>query len=76
MVKNNLLLEEVVREWAAKALPDEPGVATRAALLARSAYEHGATVTEACEEARAFVGSWARHPSHRREDGALLRLAS
>lgn len=61
---NGKRLGDAVRLWVTEELPDEPTVAERAAFVARSAYERGASISEACEEARSFVSSWVRHPAH------------
>lgn len=61
---NDMALAEVVRAWAADVLPGEPAVADSAAAAAAAAYRQGATVTVACQVARAFLSSWARHPAH------------
>lgn len=81
---NGTVLGDAVRAWVAEELPGEPDAAERAAFVAWSAYEHGATVREACHEARSFVGSWVRHPAHagqrysrpRGQEGTILPLAS
>lgn len=64
MVRDELALEDLVRHWAAEMLPGEVGVAERAANIALVSYASGASVDEACGEARIFVEGWARHPSH------------
>ncbi len=53
-----------VWEWAKQQCPNEPRVAKKAVGVAMSSYAGGASVPEACEEARAFVSSWNSHPSH------------
>ena len=62
---NELVLAEVVRTWVKLELPGEPGAADRAAVVAQASYARGASIDEACRQARAFVGSWVRHPAHR-----------
>jgi len=64
VVTNELVLAEVVRAWVEQELPGHPGAAEGAAGVGRRAYEQGMSVSEACAEATAFVGSWARHPAH------------
>jgi len=72
-----LALADTVRAWVAQELPDEPTAASRAIDLAVRSYTGGASVSEACAEARAFVHCWARHPSHpRATPHAPLRLVS
>jgi hypothetical protein len=76
-VSGEVIIAEAVRQWVGQVLPDEPGVADAAAGVATHAYEGGASVGEACREARRYVGSWCRHPSHRRPGpGLSLGLAS
>jgi hypothetical protein len=58
------VLAGVVREWANQELPGEPGAADRAARLAAASYADSASITQACAEALAFVGSWNRHPAN------------
>lgn len=71
------VLGNVIREWVQRWLPEEPVAAERAAAVAAEAYRGGASVHEACEEARAFLGSWVRHPSHAGAgDDSLIELAS
>lgn len=61
---NGQVLDKAVRAWVTEVLPGDAAAAERAAYVARSAYEHGASVGAACDEARSFVGSWVRHPSY------------
>lgn len=75
LIGHGAVLEGAVRDWVERELPGEPGLAARAAVVAASAYEHGATVGEACREAHSLVRSWCRHPAHPRQ-GAAARLAS
>ncbi len=72
---NETALAEVVRAWAAGMLPGEPDAADSAAEMAREAFRHGATVTEACQLARSFLESWSNHPAHLESDRGL-RLVS
>ena len=62
----NQLLVDRVRTWATRALPQEPSAADRAVNVALVSYAAGASVDEACSEARTFLSSWAKHPSHPR----------
>jgi hypothetical protein len=71
------VLAKVVREWANQELPGEPGAADRAAGLAAACYADNASITQACAEARGFVGSWIRHPAHAKVGRGLnLKLVS
>ena len=58
------LLAHIVEAWAANMLPDDPAAAAAAAGAAIDAYAGGASVSEACHQARTLLASWARHPSH------------
>lgn len=58
------LLAGVVREWAEREWPGESAAAQAAAAVALRCYAGGASVSEACQQARCFAESWARHPSH------------
>jgi len=71
-----MALVEVVRAWVNQEVPGEPATADRAVAVAVAAYARGASVTEACQETRAFLGSWARHPAHWNGDRCGGRLAS
>ena len=77
-----LLLENLVREWAAELLPGEADAANDAAATALAAFEAGASLSEACILTREFLESWSRHPSHRPggmaplHQGGRLRLVS
>lgn len=53
----------MVRRWAVSRPKASRLMADRAANLAVRAYEDGASVAEACELARSYVGSWLRHPA-------------
>src|SRR5581483_216773 len=59
-----LLLASAVRQWVDEVLPGDDAAARAATGLAVGVYEGGASVAEACEQARQFIGSWSRHPSH------------
>jgi hypothetical protein len=75
-VTNELVLAKVVTQ-VNRELPCEPTTADRAATVAQASNTRGAPVSEACRQARAFVGSWTRHPAHRRVDQDVeARLAS
>ena len=57
-------ITEAVRGWVHWMGVDEPaplGVATQ---RATEAYRQGATMSDACGLARAFVLSWLRHPAN------------
>jgi hypothetical protein len=58
-----LVLAGSVWDWARQRCPNEPQVAKRAVGVAMNSYAGGASVAEACEEARAFVASWTSHPA-------------
>ena len=58
------VLADAVRSWVGAQLPGELVVADSAARVAEAAYDDGATIRDACDEAACFVGSWLRHPSH------------
>jgi len=76
-VTNELVLAEVIRTWVNLELPGEPGAADRAAVVAQASYARGVSIDEVCRQARAFVGSWIRHPAHRGVDqDVVVRLAS
>lgn len=63
-MSEELLLASMARQWAARALPAAPWAAEAAERVALRAYANGASVSEACREARRLVAAWARHPSH------------
>jgi hypothetical protein len=65
-VTDEELLVAVVQTWAAELFPDDRRVGRWAAALALSAYVGGASLPEACREARVFLGGRARHPAGRR----------
>ena len=72
-----LALAGSVWEWSRQRCPDDPHVAEKAVAVALSCYVGGASVAEACEQARAFVASWAHHPARmERAHAGSLRLAS
>ena len=75
MCSEDLLLA-LVGDWVAEVLPGATEAAADAAQVALRAYEGGASVSEACTEARRFVGSWYRHPSHWSMGKPSLRLVS
>ena len=72
------LLAHIVEAWAADMVPDEPQASAAAAEAAVSAYTGGASVSEACYEARALLSGWAPHPSRRQTpaSGRLRELAA
>lgn len=61
---HELLLAGLVRDWASGAVPGEPAAADAAVVVALRCHAGGASVREACREARRFVECWTRHPSH------------
>lgn len=74
---HELLLAGLVRDWASGVVPGEPAAANAAAAVALRCYAGGASVSEACREARRFVECWARHPAHQPVDREQrLRIAS
>jgi len=76
-VPNELVLGEVVRAWVGQELPGDAEAAARVAARAQAAYARGASVGEACYQARAYLASWLRHPAHRKVDrDVLVPLAS
>jgi hypothetical protein len=60
---NEVVLSGMVRAWTRHRINDDQ-VAARAVEIALSSYAGGASIAEACEEARKFVLGWIRHPSH------------
>ena len=60
------VLAEQVRTWADQVAPGVPGLADAAVARALMCYAGGASVSEACREARRLLGSWLRHPSRGR----------
>jgi hypothetical protein len=64
-VTDEKLLVSMVQTWGAELFPDDPQVGRRAAALALSAYMGGASLSEACREARVFLAGRARHPAGR-----------
>jgi len=75
-VRNEQVLDEVVRAWAEREPPGDEGAATRASTIALDYYRAGASVSEACRQAGSFVEGWARHPSHWTAEKRAMRLAS
>ena len=71
VLEPELIIAGMVRDWVARALPNDRAAADVAAAYAVHAYTQGASVSEACEEARRLIGSWIRHPSHHRSEVAL-----
>jgi hypothetical protein len=58
-----LFLAEQVRYWAEKVAPGDRPLADAAVGKALASYGAGASVSEACREARRLVESRLRHPS-------------
>jgi hypothetical protein len=76
-MENGDVLAEVVRAWVGLELPGDRGAADRAAHIAESSFNSGATIDEACSDAASFIGSWVRHPSHwRAASDGMVALAS
>ncbi|GEM_PF-1379664 len=74
---NEIALAGVVRDWAQRQCPHDPSVAEGAVTVALSSFAGGASVSEACERAHAFVASRVCHPAGIREQGrARFHLAS
>jgi hypothetical protein len=63
-VSNELLLAGIVRKWAEDVWADEPAAADGAVNVAMRCYAGGASVSEACREARSFLKCWVDHPAH------------
>jgi hypothetical protein len=70
------VLAKVVVEWAEGEAPGDPSAAAHAVAIALGSYRGGGSVSEACGEAGAFVGSWTRHPAQRADRELSLELAS
>jgi hypothetical protein len=71
-VSAELVLSEQVRASVARVAPHAPRLIDALVERALTTYAAGASVSEACEEARRLVGCWTRHPASRRreyEDG-------
>jgi hypothetical protein len=64
-LRNDRLLAEAVRSWVIEERPGDGATANRAATVARNSYSQGASVSEACHRAHAFVDSWTRHPAQK-----------
>ena len=58
-----LVLTEQVQAWVARVAPQERGLREAAIDRALTTYAGGASVSEACQEARRFVRGRLRHPS-------------
>jgi hypothetical protein len=58
-----LILTEQVRCWVERVAPGESLLADAAVAKALTSYAAGASVSEACREARRLVESRLRHPS-------------
>ncbi len=54
-----------VREWTREQCPGEPRVSDMAVSIALSSYFGGASIAEACEQARSFVVSRTVHPAQK-----------
>ncbi|HEX4819527.1 MAG TPA: hypothetical protein VFV00_04925 [Acidimicrobiales bacterium] len=75
-METEFIIADTVRRWAHEVLPEEPAAGEAAAALAIRCYMGGASVAEACQEARHFVESWSRHPSHRTSMRTPMSIAS
>jgi hypothetical protein len=76
-VRNEQVLDEVVRAWAEREFPGDQDASARVSAIALDSYVAGASVSEACRQAGAFMDGWARHPSHWMSDPQpAVRLAS
>lgn len=62
---NEELLVDIVETWATEIMPDDAESGRAAAAVALHAYVAGASVSEACREARSFLRGRAAHPSRR-----------
>lgn len=72
-----IAIARFAREWGLQQCPDEPRVAEIAVVVALNCFAGGASVAEACEQARAFVSSWVHHPAHVwTQQGSRCSLAS
>jgi hypothetical protein len=58
------LMAELVRAWSDQLCRTDRTAADRAVATAMRSYAGGASLSEACREARRFNQSWARHPCH------------
>ena len=58
-----LIIADTVRKWVGSVAPGVPRLADQAAVVAVRAYEAGASVAEACEEARRYTESRLQHPA-------------
>jgi hypothetical protein len=65
-LRSDRVLAEAVRAWVIEERPGDGAAASRAAAVAQVCYTNGASVSEACHQAHAFVTSWTRHPAHKR----------
>lgn len=52
---HDTVISDMVRRWALERLPGDPEVAAAAGRVAQRAYAGGASVHDACEEARFLV---------------------
>ncbi len=61
-----VILANAVRDWAERVAPGDERTARAAVETALYLFASGASVSEACEQARVLVQSRLRHPSHER----------
>lgn len=66
-----LILANAVRKWAEATAPGEDSIIRAAVGTALYYFASGASVSEACEEARSQVLSRLHHPSHQPRDSQL-----
>ncbi|HET6964832.1 MAG TPA: hypothetical protein VFH58_08665 [Acidimicrobiales bacterium] len=59
-----VILANAVRDWAERVAPGDERTVRAAVETAMYLFASGASVSEACEEARVMVQSRLRHPSH------------
>lgn len=59
-----VVLANTVRDWAERVAPGDERTVRAGVELALYLFASGASVSEACEEARSLVFSRLRHPSH------------
>ena len=75
-VSAELIVMDSVRSWLNIQNNDSPVLARKAVDVAIHALMDGASISEACAEARRWVDSWRSHPSHQERADAGPNLAS
>ena len=68
-VTSELLIMDYVQQIATELLPRDPRAVSRVADLAITSYAGGASVSEACRDARCALRSMARHPTRQPATG-------